>query len=506
VSTALVEGAGGPVAARPAAALGPTWESAPVGAAGGAGEGRAAPVPVLTELSARRLGPVRRFLARRPVVLDVLVVLVFLGWAAVTGLGADSTYALSAYLGDERVLQMQAALLVLMLVGAAALLRRRQRPVLVAAVTGVLGVLALATTGAMSGFEVALGLALYAVAASVRPLVTWLTAVLTVAAVMLAARLLELPATVLGATLALPPEALPEVDGSGQAQLVPYLALLGIAVGTGVRAQRLRLAAFVEHANALAREQEQRALLAQAAERARIAREMHDVVAHSISVMIALGGGARAAIDWAPDRSREALDELVATGRAALGDVRRVLGVLHDDGDARPGDPDVARDEDGTAMAPQPGSIDLVTLVERFRTAGLPLRTTGLADAGLPELDANLQLAVYRLVQEALTNALRHAPGTPAVDLAVHRDGDRVEVVVTDQGPTRSVEPSPGSQRGLVGMRERVAAFDGDVEAGPYGRGWRVRALLPSDRTLPQSNGGLPQPNQALPPTDEGDA
>lgn len=480
MSVALVEGAGGPVAVRPAAAPAATWESAPVQRAGGGDGGREAPAPVLTAQSVRRAGPVRRFLARRPAVLDALVVLVFLGWATVVGLGAESTHVLSATLGDERVRQMQVALVVLMLAGAAALARRRRNPVAVAAAVGVLGVLSLATTGATSGFELGLGFALYAVAASERPLVTWLTAVPTVAGTLLAARVLELPGTVLGASLHLPPDALAEVDGSSQAQLVPYLALLGIAVGTGVRAQRLRLAAFVEHANALAREQEQQALLAQAAERARTAREMHDVVAHSISVMIALGGGARAAIDWAPERSREALDELVATGRAALGDVRRVLGVLHDGGEARPGDPDVARDADGTPLEPQPGSTDLVTLVERFRTAGLPVRTTGLADTGLQELDANLQLAVYRVVQEALTNALRHAPGTPGVDLGVRRDGARVEVVVTDQGPTLPVDASPGSQRGLVGMRERVAAFGGHVEAGPYGRGWRVRALLPS--------------------------
>jgi len=227
-------------------------------------------------------------------------------------------------------------------------------------------------------------------------------------------------------------------------------------------------------------------------------------------VMIALGGGARAAVDWAPDRSREALDELVATGRAALGDVRRVLGVLHDDGprapalaagsghdtgpaDGRPGDPraggvrptgtsaGAASGDEPTPFEPQPGSVDLGALVERFRSAGLPVRTTGLADTGLTELDANRQLTVYRVVQEALTNVLRHAPGTPAVDVAVRRDAGTVEVLVTDGGPTLPVDASPGSQRGLVGMRERAAAFGGHVEAGPYGRGWRVRALLPSD-------------------------
>lgn len=561
MSVDLVAGAGGPVAARPAAAPGaggrpaaptdvtrrlaaapgPTWESAPVeagGSPGGARAVRAETAPVFTVQSARRRGPVRRFLARRPVVTDVLVALVFLAWSALIGLGADSMYALSAYLGGERVLQMQTALLALMLTGAGALMWRRRRPVVVAAVLGVLAVLALAATGATSGFELGLALALYAVATSSTPRVTWVTTAATVTACLVAARVLDLPATVGAIAMGVDPTIGTDLEAATRdaqsglflqsavwyqtAAPVLVLALLAVAAGTGVRNQRLHLAAFVEQANALARDQEQRAQLVQAAERARIAREMHDVVAHSISVMIALGGGARAAVDWAPDRSREALDELVATGRAALGDVRRVLGVLHDDGipalasaqpgddaapgDGRPGgarsahpgaggprsddlsvagtrtgDLEPGRGADATPFEPQPGSVDLGTLVERFRSAGLPVRTAGLADTGLTELDANRQLAVYRVVQEALTNVLRHAPGTPDVDVAVRHDAGAVEVLVTDGGPTLPVDASPGSQRGLVGMRERAAAFGGHVEAGPYGRGWRVRALLPSD-------------------------
>ncbi|WP_141372228.1 sensor histidine kinase [Cellulomonas cellasea] len=494
------------------------------GGQGGARAGRATPAPVFTEQSARRRGPVRRFLVRHPAVTDALLALVFLGWAGLIGLGADSMYALSAYLGGERVLQMQTVLLALMVVGAAALMWRRRRPVVVAGVMGVLAVAALAAAGATSGFELGLALALYTVAAASSPRITWVTAAATVSACLVAARVLDLPATVGAIAMGVDPAIGTDLEAATrQAQAggflqsavwyqtaapVLVLALLAVAVGTSARNQRLHLAAFVEQANALAREQEQRALVAQAAERARIAREMHDVVAHSISVMIALGGGARAAVDWAPDRSREALDELVATGRAALGDVRRVLGVLHDDGPrppaltARPGDDagpadgrpdnpragdvrtgstDAVHGDDPTPFEPQPSSVDLGALVERFRSAGLPVRTTGLADTGLTELDANRQLAVYRVVQEALTNVLRHAPGTPAVDVAVRRDAGTVEVVVTDGGPTLPVDASPGSQRGLVGMCERVAAFGGEVETGPYGRGWRVRALLPSD-------------------------
>ena len=199
----------------------------------------------------------------------------------------------------------------------------------------------------------------------------------------------------------------------------------------------------------------------------------------------------------APERSRAALDDLVATGRSALGDVRRILGVLHEDADE---DEDEDEDEGAGGPAggapatggapgtprqapvePQPGSVDLHALVERFRRAGLPVRTAGVAGEDLRELDASLGLTVYRIVQESLTNALRHAPGTAAVLVEVRVGPERVEVVTTDAGTGTGpgAQPGPGSQRGLVGMRERTAAFGGTLEAGPHGPGWRVRAVLP---------------------------
>src|SRR5690606_33624341 len=159
--------------------------------------------------------------------------------------------------------------------------------------------------------------------------------------------------------------------------------------------------------------------------------------------------------------ARSALDDLVATGQGALGDMRRVLGILHDE--VSPGDeggsgggavvsdggwPEGGGSEGGAPLEPQPGSLDLALLVERFRSAGLPVRTTGLADTGLRELDTSLQLAVYRIVQESLTNSLRHAPGTQPVEVGVHRRAEDVEVVVTDQGATVPADPSPGSRRG----------------------------------------------------------
>jgi len=459
-------------------------------------DGSTAAGALFTEASVRRLGPVRRFFVRRPVVMDVLVVLAFTLWALVTGLGADSMYVLHSYLGGEQVTQMQYASLALTVAGAVALFWRRRRPVAVAVVMVVLGVGALATTGATSGFEVGVALALYAVATSERPLLTWATFVGSSVALLVSARLLPLATTVGALMLGLRPAGTEALDLGGQqapsvvffrsavwlqtAAPVLVLGLLAVAVGSSVRNRRLHVADLVDAANALARDQDQRARLVQAAERARIAREMHDVVAHSVSIMVALGGGASMALEWAPERSRAALDELVATGRAALADMRRVLGVLHGQDDAPESGAGAPPAWDDAQLTPLPGSLDLTALVDRSRAAGLPVSTTGLADTGLQELDASLQLAVYRIVQEALTNALRHAPGTPSVEVDVLRRPGTVEVVVTDRGPTVPVEPSPGSQRGLVGMRERAAVFGGTVDAGPYGEGWRIRALLPS--------------------------
>lgn len=462
------------------------------GGRGAGDEVSAGSVAPFTELSARRLGPVRRYLVRHPVVMDVLLVLVFAAWSLVTGVGADSTYVLHAAVGGERVAQMQVAAGVLTVAGSAALVWRRRRPVAVAVVMAALGVVALATTGAPAGFELGLALALYAVAAARPPSVAWAVGAGGVVALLVAAAALPLPQVVGARMLGVNPGDVDQIEAvTGGDRLggflrsavwyqtavpVLVLALAAVAAGTAVRNRRLHLAAFVEAANALARDQEQRARIAEAAERARIAREMHDVVAHSISVMVALGGGAAAAVDWAPARARTALDELVATGRSALADMRRVLGVLHDEPvrDTTVGTPDAP-------LEPQPGAPDLAALVERFRTAGLPVRTSGLTDPGLRALDAGRQLAVYRIVQESLTNTLRHAPATPSVAVDVRCGADGVAVVVTDGGGAGPAVPVGGSGRGLVGMRERTGVFGGSVEAGPHGRGWRVRAWLPGD-------------------------
>jgi len=209
-------------------------------------------------------------------------------------------------------------------------------------------------------------------------------------------------------------------------------SLAAIAIGISVRNRRLHLAALVDRANRIAVERDQQVQLAAATERARVAREMHDVVAHSLSVMIALADGAGAALTRSPDRAREAVTELSATGRTALADMRRVLAVLRD-----PAAP----------LGPQPSVHDLTGLIEGFRNAGLPVRTT-FAGSPLPP-DPGLQLAVFRITQESLTNVLRHAHGTGQVDLVMSYTNSRVEIIVTDDGgmlPAATVRDDGGGK------------------------------------------------------------
>ena len=408
-----------------------------------------------TELSARRLGPVRGYFAQHPVAMDLLVILVYL---AVVLLGSG------AYVGPVNDAYVATAL-TLGLLGAALLFWRRRRPLLVTAGAAGLLVVSMPTTGGASSSELVLAFAMYAVAAS-RPLwVTWSGFVASTAAAVVAEFLPQFPPTMGDLDTGIDPG-----DRAAAVVALGLLLLIALSIGISVRNRRLHVAELVARANALARDRDQQAALARAAERSRIAREMHDVVAHSLSVMIALADGAGVALERSPERARAALEELSATGRTALADMRRVLGVLDAE---RTG---AGAEAEQAPLAPQPGP-DLVELVERFRTAGLSVRT--VLDEPLPE-DANLQLTVYRIVQEALTNTLRHAPGTTGASVSVVRGPDAVEVEVTDQGATLAVPPSPGTGRGLIGMRERASVYGGTVEAGPTpGGGWRVHASIP---------------------------
>jgi signal transduction histidine kinase len=217
-----------------------------------------------------------------------------------------------------------------------------------------------------------------------------------------------------------------------------------------------------ERAARAEREREERARLAVADERARIARELHDVVGHSVSVMTVQASAARRLLRPHQEREREALAVVEQTGREALAEMRRMVGVLR-------------RPEEAPALAPQPSLEYVEKLVEHAREAGLPVE---LRIEGTPEqLPAGVDLTAYRLVQEGLTNALKHANAHRAEVLVRYGEG-HVEVTVSDDG--RGAGGGDGGGHGLVGMRERVSVYGGELEAGPRaGGGYRLRASLP---------------------------
>ena len=214
-------------------------------------------------------------------------------------------------------------------------------------------------------------------------------------------------------------------------------------------------------------EQEERAARAVAEERSRIARELHDVVSHAISVTVLQARGARRTLDSDPAAARAALDAIEQTNTAALGDMRRLLAVLRDT------EPD-GRDD---AHAPQPSLAHLDSLVAQVRGSGIPVSVEVSGDDR--DVPPGVDLSAYRIVQEALTNALKHAEASPTRVRLDYSD-DALTVTVVDDGSPTSAAPRGPAGHGLIGIRERVAVVGGDVEAGPDGHGgFRVRARLP---------------------------
>jgi signal transduction histidine kinase len=214
----------------------------------------------------------------------------------------------------------------------------------------------------------------------------------------------------------------------------------------------------------LEREREEKARAAVAAERVRIARELHDVVAHAISVIVLQTRGGRRSLATDPTETREALDTIEATGSEALAEMRRLLGMLR-------------RDDEEIALAPQPSLRHLDALAGQMREAGLPVE---LAVEGEPiDLPPGVDLSAYRIVQEALTNALKHAgPATARVVVRYAKKDLELEIADTGVG----ARASDGEGYGLVGMRERVSLYGGRIDAGPRGAGgFAVSARLPLD-------------------------
>ena len=243
--------------------------------------------------------------------------------------------------------------------------------------------------------------------------------------------------------------------------LLTALVMTFVLRGTTQRAQRQYLSVLEERNTQLSRDVDQQALIAAAEERRRIAREMHDIVAHSVSIMIALSeGGAIQAQASAPQASRT-MRQVAETGREALAELRKVLSVLR--GATPPG------------RRPQPTVHSLKGLVEEVRAAGLPVRLTVFGEiAALPEA---LQVSIFRIVQEGLTNALKHAQAPTRADVTVLSSADQIILTVYDDGQHErlSAEPQNPPGNGLIGMRERVHLFAGTVTAGPCPiRGWRL--------------------------------
>ncbi|WP_256862609.1 sensor histidine kinase [Microbispora sp. GKU 823] len=236
--------------------------------------------------------------------------------------------------------------------------------------------------------------------------------------------------------------------------------------GIYANTRRRYVEGLVERAERAERELDQQARIAAAAERARIARELHDVVAHNVSVMVVQADGAGYAIDGDPEQARRALQAISATGRQALAEMRRLVGVLRQDA----GSP-------AEEYAPQPGVAQLGDLVRQVRDSGLPTEFTvsGTAQT-LPEGE---QLAVYRIVQEALTNALKHGgPGTRAWVEMTYGRGE-IELRISDDGRGAAAPRLVGGH-GLIGMRERAAMYGGSVDAAPRpGGGFRVVVRIP---------------------------
>lgn len=386
-------------------------------------------------LPARR-GPVRQFLYEHPVAMDVLVVF------------SSTVLSLSALIETARgghwwqfgvVLASQAALFVR---------RHAPWPLLAGIVTA--DAVVLFSTPELGSMSAAAWFALYSVALRLRTLWALIVAVAA-----------SLPAAAYFSLAYRPGEQFLAEHGPFIGLVASVSVVLSnlVATGVGIVVRGNRLHQAEVRAWAI-----RRAELASVQERNRIAREMHDVVAHSLTVMVALSDGAARALDRDPEKARTVLGELSSTGRAALVDMRRVLGVLREDSGA------VGRE-------PTPGGLQ--ALVEGFRVAGLPVVLIQEGES-LPD-DAAFQLAVFRIVQESLTNVLRYARGVGRVEVLVTRDGGTVRVRVDNDGGAapEDVEPRLGTGGGLAGMRERAAIFGGTLSAGPRpGGGWRVEAQL----------------------------
>ncbi|MFE1309769.1 sensor histidine kinase [Streptomyces sp. NPDC058755] len=339
--------------------------------------------------------------------------------------------------------------LLLMTLSAAALVFRRRAPKTVLAVTGTLSVIECVTGDPRTPVAMSAVVALYTVASATDRTTTWRVGLLTMT-VLTAAAMLGGP---------LPwyaQENLGVLAWTG----------IGATAGDAVRSRRAVVQAMRERAERAERTREEEARRRVAEERLRIARDLHDVVAHHIALVNVQAGVASHVMDKRPDQAKEALAHVREASRSALNELRATVGLLRQSGDPE------------APTEPAPGLSRLEDLAGTFRSAGLPVEVAR-TDHGT-ELPAAVDLAAYRIVQEALTNVQKHAGTDATAEVSVVRVGPNIEVTVLDDGSGASAEPGTGGGHGLLGMRERVTALRGTLTTGPrYGGGFRVHAILP---------------------------
>lgn len=248
--------------------------------------------------------------------------------------------------------------------------------------------------------------------------------------------------------------------------LLSGMTTAAAVLGLNVRTRRAYLTSLEDRAARLERERDQQAQIVAAEERSRIARDVHDIVTHSLSVMVALTDGAAYALTTAPEQAADAIGKASDIGRQAIGEMQRVLEVL------RAGEP-LGEGTVAAGRRPQPGLGQLDGLLTEVRAAGLPVEL--VMEGEPPVLASGAELAIFRVVQEALTNTRKHAAPGASARVRLGFEPGRVEVEITDSGPSLPGDGRAG--HGLTGMRERVTVYGGELQTGPRpGGGWRVHA------------------------------
>lgn len=406
-------------------------------------------------------GVVRRFWARHPVLADVLIALVclFFSVAPATTLssGTENTdYGLTI----GTTVLTPTIISVVVVIACALLVRRRRWPV-----AAFIGALAVALSYLSLSLPVGgplLLVTIYTLAVYRSTRACWTALAVGLAVIGVAAGSLLL------AGLIPPSVAINAVVG----ELV--LGLFGALIGINVGNRKRYLDAVIDRSRQLLVERDQHAQLAAAGERDRIAREMHDIVSHSLTVIVALSDGAAATADR--DRARDAASAAAATARNALTEMRAMLGILRDDGDA--------------ALAPTTPVAPHAT-VAAAQHAGYPVTLTVTAER---DVGATVGFAVGRIVQEGMTNAMRHAPGASAISVRIDYTGDRVRIDIDNDGVILTTGPTGF---GLRGLSERVAHVNGTVRSGPAGEGrWSLHAELPAPSLEPIASDDVPEAPQ----------